>query len=282
MSDASSCQFAEPRVSIVMNCFNGSRYLREAIDSVRAQTYADWELIFWDNQSTDDSARIVQSYGDPRIRYFRAETHTPLGQARNLAVAQAKGEWLAFLDCDDILLPNKLTVQLAAVGEDTGIVYCRTRFLIEGAGASSAMGKSASRKQFYPSLSQLPVGRILNRLLIDCFISLPSALLSRSIFVQCGGIDEKLRVAEDYDIFLKIANVASVTAVDMPLCVYRVHAGNLSHSSVDLTFAESIAVIRKYRVGLPFFIAMAKWKLQYAKALVKAGRWAHWRQVFDA
>src|ERR1035441_6876343 len=91
-----------PRVSVVMNGFNGERYLRAAIDSVVAQTFQDWELIFWDNASTDGSAEIVRSYGDARLRYFRGERTVPLGAARKLALEKVRGEWIGFLDTDDL------------------------------------------------------------------------------------------------------------------------------------------------------------------------------------
>src|SRR5436309_3529125 len=95
-----------------MNCFNGAEYLRAALGSVLAQTYQDWELIFWDNQSTDESASIVKTYRDPRIKCFYADEHTNLGEARNLAVQKSRGRWAAFLDCDDLWLPDKLSLQI--------------------------------------------------------------------------------------------------------------------------------------------------------------------------
>ena len=95
-----------PAVSVIMNCLNAEPYLREAIDSVVAQTYPDWEIIFWDNASRDASGAIAKSYGE-RVRYFRGETTVPLGEARNLAIAEAKGRYLAILDCDDVWLPEK-------------------------------------------------------------------------------------------------------------------------------------------------------------------------------
>src|SRR6267154_1788328 len=101
------------RVSIIMNIRNGAANLREALDSVMAQTFADWELIVWDDRSSDDSAKVVAEYGDHRIHYFLSPEETPLGRARELAIRQAKGEWLAFLDQDDVWLPNKLQQQMA-------------------------------------------------------------------------------------------------------------------------------------------------------------------------
>ena len=91
----------EPLVSVIMNCYNSDRYLREAIDSVFAQSYQNWEIIFFDNASTDQSAEIAKSYG-PKLRYFRGESTVLLGAARNRAFEKAAGQYFAFLDCDDI------------------------------------------------------------------------------------------------------------------------------------------------------------------------------------
>jgi len=95
----------KPRVSVIMNCLNGEKYLREAIESAYAQTYKNWEIIFWDNASTDKSAEIAKSF-DEKIRYFRSDENYCVGKVRNLALAQAKGEFIAFLDCDDTWLPE--------------------------------------------------------------------------------------------------------------------------------------------------------------------------------
>ena len=87
----------EPLVSIMMNCYNGEKYLREAIESVLAQTFQNWELIFWDNQSTDQSANIFKSYKDPRLKYFLSPEHTDLGGGRAKAFQHLKGEFIAMM-----------------------------------------------------------------------------------------------------------------------------------------------------------------------------------------
>ena len=84
------------KVSIIMNCYNGEEYLREAINSVIAQTYENWELIFWDNRSTDNSAQIFQEFKDIRFRYFLAPSHTLLYEARSMAMQKVSGEYIAF------------------------------------------------------------------------------------------------------------------------------------------------------------------------------------------
>ena len=98
-------------VSIVMNCYNSDKYLKEAIDSIYAQSFDNWEIIFWDNGSTDNSASIAKSYDD-RLKYFFVENTTPLGEARSLALKEAKGDYVSFLDCDDVYLPDKISIQL--------------------------------------------------------------------------------------------------------------------------------------------------------------------------
>ena len=81
----------EPLVSIIVNCFNGERFLRQALDSILSQTYQNWEVIFWDNQSTDKSAEIYKSYNEERFKYFYAPKHTLVAEARNLAIDKSTG-----------------------------------------------------------------------------------------------------------------------------------------------------------------------------------------------
>ena len=114
----------QPLVSIIMNCLNGEKYLSNAIDSVIKQTYKNWELIFWDNQSTDNSASILKRYKDKRIKYFYSKKKTVLYKARNEAIKKSKGEFLAFLDVDDIWTRNKLSLQIPKFeNKKIGLVY---------------------------------------------------------------------------------------------------------------------------------------------------------------
>ena len=122
----------QPLISVIMNCYNSDKYLKEAIDSVIAQTYANWEIIFWDNQSTDQSAEIVKLYDDERIKYFYAEQHTTLGEGRNKALEKVTGEFISFLDCDDLYLPQKLEKTLEYFKDDNiGLVYTNGYTLFE-------------------------------------------------------------------------------------------------------------------------------------------------------
>jgi len=114
----------QPLVSVIMNCFNGEKYLKEAIHSVISQTYKNWELIFWDNQSKDESSEIFKSYKDKRLKYFFANQHTSLYKARNLAIEKSKGEYIAFLDTDDLWVREKLELQMDFFkNPEVGVVF---------------------------------------------------------------------------------------------------------------------------------------------------------------
>ena len=114
----------KPLVSIIMNCYNGEKYLDESLKSIINQTYKNWELIFWDNLSTDNSKRIFEKYKDKRFKYFQAKKHTVLYKARNLAIKNTNGEFIAFLDTDDIWLKDKLSQQIKLFyNKNIGLVY---------------------------------------------------------------------------------------------------------------------------------------------------------------
>ena len=122
----------KPLVSIIVNCYNGEKYLQGAINSIYAQSYQNWEIIFWDNNSNDSSAEIALSC-DKKLRYYKSQSTTPLGKARTQAVSKAKGEYLAFLDCDDLWHEKKLEKQVDKIinSQDVGLVCCKANFISE-------------------------------------------------------------------------------------------------------------------------------------------------------
>ena len=91
----------KPLISIIMNCYNGEKYLKKSIKSVINQNYKNWELIFWDNKSSDNSKKILKEFKDNRIKYFFSKKFTNLYEARNLAIKKSKGSYICFLDTDD-------------------------------------------------------------------------------------------------------------------------------------------------------------------------------------
>lgn len=230
-----------PRVSVIVNVRNGAASLHEALESVFAQTFTDWELICWDDRSTDESAQIISRYTRDRVRYFLSPDETPLGQARDAAIREAQGEWLAFLDQDDIWLPDKLQKQIALVDGDpgVGIVYGRTVMF----SAHGAQRDFDHRHEFQP----LPEGNIFERLFIDsCFISMSSSVLRRSAVEEIGRIPNYIRVVPDYYLFVAVARHYQARAVQEVVCRYRLHDTSMSASNRIRMHEEALMVVESW------------------------------------
>lgn len=207
-----------PSVSVIMNCFNGENYLRQAIDSVLAQTFIDWEIVFWDNQSTDGSADIVKSYTDPRIRYFHAPKHTWLYEARNYAMAQARGEFLAFLDVDDWWLPHKLQKQVRLFDDPEVGIVC-SNYWIE----NERKGKKRWRALKRPA----PTGRVLDALLRSYYVGLVTLVVRRAAVDSLAHpFDPRFHVMGDTDLVIRLADRWKLDCVNEPLALYRLHGNN--------------------------------------------------------
>ncbi|MGB7556303.1 MAG: glycosyltransferase [Candidatus Korobacteraceae bacterium] len=210
-----------PSVSVIMNVRNGASTLREALESVMAQSFHDWELIIWDDQSTDESARIIAEYGDPRVHYFQSPEETSLGRARANAIRQSSGAWLAFLDQDDIWLPHKLEKQMALADENIGLIYGRTVRFYPG-------GLERDYDQAH-EFKPLPEGEIFHQLFTDsCFIAMSSAVFERAAVEAIGGIPDAIQIIPDYWLYVAVARRYQVRAVQEVVCRYRMHAANMS------------------------------------------------------
>ena len=219
-----------PLVSIIMNCYNGEKYLQEALDSIINQTYKNWELIFWDNQSTDNSSFIVQSYKDHRIKYFYSKKHTLLYEARNMAIEKSEGEYLAFLDVDDYWDSAKLEKQMNVFYQtpEVAIVYSNYFYKNEI--------KKTCKKSFR---KKLPEGMIVDKLLRKYVMGLLTIVINRRLIDEHENIfDTRLHIIGDFDMAIKISANRKVSCVQQPLATYRWHGGNESISHKELSIKE--------------------------------------------
>jgi len=218
----------QPLVSVIINCFNGEKYLSEAINSVLLQTYKNWELIFWDNQSSDRSAEIALSYDDPRIKYFYASKHTLLYEARNQAVEKSKGEFIAFLDVDDWWESDKLAVQLAHFeDQNVGLVCTNYNVFYEGTGWARPIWSGLK-----------PSGFILKDLLNDYHVALLTILFRRSTYDSLGGFDFRYHVIGDMDFSMRLAEQWKIQTVNQVLAHYRKHTKNESELKRNMYLEE--------------------------------------------
>src|SRR5271166_2493802 len=228
-----------PLVSVIINIRNGSNYVREAMDCVMAQTFADWELIVWDDCSTDDTACIVAEYKDPRVRYFLSPEETLLGKARANAIRQATGEWLAFLDHDDLWTATKLEKQMALAEEHVGIIYGRAVLFWPG-------GYKRDYDQAH-EFTPLPEGNIFSELFRSaCFIAMSSAVLRRSAVEEVGGIPEWVELTPDYYLYTAIARQYTSRAIQEVVCQYRVHPGSMTRSNRRKLCEEPLRLLERW------------------------------------
>lgn len=254
----SGTEAAMPRVSVVMNCLNCQEFVREALDSVLAQSCPDWEIIFWDNASQDASGAIVQGYGDPRIRYCRGEQTVPLGAARNLAIARARGEFIAFLDCDDRWLPEKLALQLDYFERhpEADFVYGNYFRLLDGERAS------------HPALKgEQPSGQVFAAFLRHYPVNLQTVLLRRPALDALDVMfDPDFEVSEEYDLFMRFLHGREAGYIDTPLVEYRIHAGMASVRRMDLYPIEYGQILDRLRMLEPDFDSLFREELRMAQA----------------
>ena len=255
-------------VSVIMNCLNCSKYLRDAIDSVYGQTYKDWEIIFWDSGSTDNSPQIARSYGD-RLRYFRGEISDPLYAARNKALKRASGKYIAFLDCDDKWLPDKLQLQIEAFegNQTVGLIHSNVRIL-EFTGSVRIKDKKVQ-----------PSGKVFRELLKDYRINLQSVMISRKALCSLDRwFDDSMYISGDVDLFLRISYDWEVLYLPQILAEYREHGSSLSATRIDRIVPEWEQIltnlsnkynrfttdykyeIQQFRSKALLSVAVAKWK----------------------
>jgi glycosyltransferase involved in cell wall biosynthesis len=231
--------------SIIMNVYNGEAYLKQAIDSVLAQTFFGWELIIWDDVSSDGSAALCLQYAatDPRIHYYLSPRHTQIGQARNLAIAKANGQWLAFLDQDDIWEAHKLAGQYQLIQSYTGdsplgLVYGRTIQF-------NSQGRLQDFDRWH-KVGRLPNGDIFSQLLAKpCFVCLSSSVLLKTAVVALGGIPSSVNHCPDYYLFVQVAKNYQATCLQTACCWYRQHPANMSSTHKIPIYAETLAIINQ-------------------------------------
>ncbi len=233
-----------PLISVLMNCLNCAKYLKEAVDSVYAQTYHNWEIIFWDNASTDRSAEIARSYGS-RLRYFRGEQTVDLGAARNLALEQARGEFIAFLDCDDLWMPQKLEKQLPLFDDpEVGLVFSDSIIF-------NMFGESLLR---YGRKGKFYTGYCFSKLLTEYFLDIETVVIRRAALDgEEMWFDPNFNLSEDGDFFTRIGYGWKLAMVNEPLAKWRVHEAGWTWAKGYLAPDERTAMLERYKKTFPNF-----------------------------
>lgn len=207
-------------ISVILPTYNGTNYIVEAVESVLAQTFNEFELIVVDDGSTHDIQQVLEKYiQENDLTYVRTENKGP-GAARNLGSQMAKGEYLAFIDDDDIWQADKLQKQFDLLNQNPSAVACYTdAYTILPDGVYGKERRSLETGKLWE-------GKVLSHLIFTNFIPLSSTVVRKSVFERMGKFSEiqELFLVEDYDLWLRFAAVGDFCVVDEPLIYYRTRA----------------------------------------------------------
>jgi glycosyltransferase involved in cell wall biosynthesis len=212
-----------PKVSVIIPVYNGEKYIAQAVNSVLNQTYQDFELIVVDDGSTDRTAEILEKYGD-KITYIY-QNNRERSAARNKGICSCSGEYLAFLDADDMWLPHKLKqqVQLLDLSPEIGLAHGIAFFIDESGHRIHQNGR-----QMAGSLES--GSEVYKSLLFENIIASPTVMVRKSCFDRVGLFDESMTYTEDWDMWLRIAIHYRVGITRRPLACYRINGDSLLES----------------------------------------------------
>ena len=225
-----------PKVSVIILTYNRSALLRRAVQSVLNQTFGDFEVIVVDDASVDDTKDVIKDMTDKRIRYLPHEQNMGEGRARNTGVANAQGEYIAFLDDDDEWLPEKLELQVSVMEKsEPGIGAVHTgywRILTD----TGEVRESDARKE----------GDLWGEFLFGNNLVHPSSILLRaSCFERLGVFDVSITTGLDYDMWLRVSKEYKFAAINKPLLKVREHGDRLS-SNLELQIQGQTKFFEKW------------------------------------
>ena len=237
-----------PKISVVMPVWNGEKYLREAIEGILAQTFGDFELVVVDDGSTDSTPEILASYRDPRVRIIRLD-HLGLVEALRYGIAQARAEWIARQDADDISRPARLQKQWNASVRRPGAVFSYTGVRMIG---ETSQGRKTGH---FPRSRAL----LAMKLCYQNPFTHSSVLFRKTAFREASEYDQRDYPAEDYALWGRMFEIGEFVGVAEPLVSYRVHASSVSGTNA--------AVMKQYAVGIALRHCCRFMQLSYEEAV---------------
>ena len=216
------------KISVIVNFHNSEKYLDNCIRSILSQEYQNFELILWDNHSTDNSKKIVENYKDRRINYFFNKDKSSLYKARNQAIKASNEELIAFLDSDDWWEKDYLSSRVK-IFDDKKYDYFYTNVYLY----NEKNNKKKINKNFI-----LPNGKIYNFLAKDYFIIISGLIIRKKIIEQFGFFDENYNIIGDFDYVMRISKKLNAHSISKPLVFYRYHENNFSKKNTEMFFNE--------------------------------------------
>lgn len=254
-------------ISVVIPTYNRDKLLSDAIDSVLSQTVTPLEILVVDDGSTDSSASVLRSYGD-KIRVIRQE-NSGVSVARNVGIRAARGSLIAFLDSDDVWLPDRLEQGMQCLERNAGVALVHSDVFLDSGGLRTRPRRGREKfsgycyAQFFEESPAYPI--------------LSTVMVRATAIKSIGCFDEKLRTSEDIDLWLRISRVYPFEFIDEPLVLRRIHEGNLT-SEMSKFFVTDLIVYEKALSEDPSVLKLAG-NSAYFKRLgdtaYQAGYWTY-------
>lgn len=204
------------KVSIIINCYNGEKYLKDCLDSVEDQTYKNYEVIFWDNKSIDDSSKIFLRYNNNNFKYFLSKEFTNLSEARNLALNNITGDYVAFLDTDDCWNKTKLEKQISFMKRNNLDISFTNYFLND---------ETKNKKELKKYYTKFPENNLIEKLLKNYFISI-STVIFKVLKIEDIYFNQKYHLIGDYDLLMRNLLNKKTLGLNDPLANIRFHKEN--------------------------------------------------------
>ena len=215
-------------ISIIINCYNGEKFLKKTLESIINQEYENWEVIFWDNQSSDNSRKIFNLFSDDRLKYFYAEEHTTLYKARNLACEHASGEFIAFVDCDDWWETNFLEIRkdfFLSKKYDFSYSNCMHYF-------------QKTNKFEILTNKKLKSGQIFDFLSKKYLVKISCFIIRKSVFEKENKFNENYNTVGDFEYVMRISEKYFGLAIQEPLATIRFHDKNFLDHNRKMFYQE--------------------------------------------
>jgi glycosyltransferase involved in cell wall biosynthesis len=252
-----------PRVSVILPAYNREGLVARAIDSVLAQSFADFELIVVDDCSTDGTRAVLERYrGHPKVRLVLSEVNRGGGGARNLGIAEARADLIAFQDSDDVWLPHKLAAQVAAMDAtpSAGMCYCGALY-------------SAGQQSYYipePIFERLE-GDMRTEILRRNTTSTQTLVIRRAALDRAGHFDGSFRRLQDWDLVVRVAQVTEFLFLPEPLVVIYGTPGNISSVPVNDAVFRAVMLEKYADLFAPHPDLLARHRYVIGRTWAKAG-----------
>lgn len=223
-----------PLVSVVIPAYNVEKFIRETVMSALAQSYQNVEVIVVNDGSTDDTQAILASIKDSRLKVLNTK-NSGVSAARNLGIEQSAGEWVAFLDGDDLWITEKLEKQMSFVSEDVAWSHTDSIFV----------GKNQVGTVCASDLSEMAQGEAFDKLLICNTITTSTVIAKKSLLMRAGLFRTDLASLEDWDLWLKMARLEPIGFLKESLTKYLVHDNSATRKDLSLTLRDHMQFIQR-------------------------------------